>query len=529
MNNRFLKALCAGLATVVLASPAAVAGLSIEMTNTITVTTTSAVVRLKVVTNDEAAAQGWLYWGLTNNGNNATWPTTNAVGAVITGSVYTVSLSGLTAGTTYWATAYATNGATNAWATWQTNFNTLATYAPTSILVSAYPSGVLRAPANFFGANGMATSNDLAATTNALRILLQSLIQSGDLSATNYSDAVTNALRIWTESRVGTATQTIAAATISGTITNPVNSSNVKEGGTNILQTAINAADDAATFNAELTNHEAQVGSAAHSAMVTNGATFNAGGATNLNATELRTGTVPPARLSGITSNQIDATTDAAYSGTSTSDVQAIVNDMAGTGTYHYATSAGTAATATSLVGVVTGSILTNASAFDTAGAAAAITNGCASGTNLSGSVFVNGRITSVGTAFTGAGTTAVQAAVAPVGYLLPESTSTLATVTQLNTATNSAVTAATNLVQTVGYLQSTNTPTAGQMLYASGTTKSNLYFGAAPTGGSSFNQTNATMYGWLSLSNLVFTSASGTYTNTITFNGTGMVSTITP
>lgn len=71
--------------------------------------------------------------------------------------------------------------------------------------------------------------------------------------------------------------------------------------------------------------------------------------ATNTIAAASLTGTINNARLSGITSNQIDAATDAAYrsTATSTSDVQAIVNAMAATGTYYYATSAGTAMDAT--------------------------------------------------------------------------------------------------------------------------------------------------------------------------------------
>jgi hypothetical protein len=66
--------------------------------------------------------------------------------------------------------------------------------------------------------------------------------------------------------------------------------------------------------------------------------------ATNIIAAESLSGTVALARLSGITSNQIDATTDAAYrggGGTSTSDVQAVANEMAGTGTYYNASNLG--------------------------------------------------------------------------------------------------------------------------------------------------------------------------------------------
>jgi hypothetical protein len=57
---------------------------------------------------------------------------------------------------------------------------------------------------------------------------------------------------------------------------------------------------------------------------------------------------------------------------------------------------------------------LTNAADFDVAGAAAAVTNGLPSGTNLTGSVFANGRLTALGSAFTGAGTSAVQTIITP-------------------------------------------------------------------------------------------------------------------
>jgi hypothetical protein len=54
------------------------------------------------------------------------------------------------------------------------------------------------------------------------------------------------------------------------------------------------------------------------------------------------------------------------------------------------------------------------------------------------------------------------------------------------------------------GNLSATNTPTAGQMLYAGDTTMTNLYFGAAPAGGgaSSGNWTNYI----LNASNFVYT-----------------------
>jgi hypothetical protein len=51
----------------------------------------------------------------------------------------------------------------------------------------------------------------------------------------------------------------------------------------------------------------------------------------------------------------------------------------------------------------------------EAAGTAAAITNGCASGTNLSGSVFSNGLIKTIGSAFTAAGSNAVLGVVGTV------------------------------------------------------------------------------------------------------------------
>jgi hypothetical protein len=64
------------------------------------------------------------------------------------------------------------------------------------------------------------------------------------------------------------------------------------------------------------------------------------------------------------------------------------------------------------------------------------------------------------------------------------------------NVVTNGAT--VTNTLQLGGiaagsWLRATNTPSAGQMLYATDTSPTNLYFGAAPAGGGTGNQTPVT------------------------------------
>ena len=153
------------------------------------------------------------------------------------------------------------------------NLNVSSAPWPTSLTVTATATNVLFR--DLIGApdDNAALSNRFAAATNAVTTNLLAQIAAGDAANSNNTASATN------------------------TVT------------TNLL--AQIAAGDAANSN----NTSAL--------------------ATNLNANNLAAGTVPLARLSGITSNQIDAATDSAYrgsDGTSTSDVQAVVNNMNATG-----------------------------------------------------------------------------------------------------------------------------------------------------------------------------------------------------
>jgi hypothetical protein len=120
----------------------------------------------------------------------------------------------------------------------------------------------------------------------------------------------------------------------------------------------------------------------------------------------------------------------------------------------------------------------------------------------------------------------------------------------------NTSLTAADSLmlggIAAGSWLRATNTPSAGQMLYATDTSPTNLYFGPAPAGGgldlagtnyfrNAVNLTNlpsagivtnnqvTVTFGTLCVTQLVWVSPSGAYTNWMYFNGTGIVSTILP
>lgn len=157
------------LTIALLTSVAARADLSLAPSNAIAVTRTNAVISCGV-SNTAASAVLWLYWGTNSGGTNATaWSNTNALGAS-SSSNRTVTLSNLTAATTYYWAGYATNGATSAWSS-VTNFATLTVPAATYAAAMVNPTnGLLQKPtaALFRAANDIASETDRVGGTAAL-------------------------------------------------------------------------------------------------------------------------------------------------------------------------------------------------------------------------------------------------------------------------------------------------------------------------------------------------------------------------
>ena len=195
------------------------AALSLTPSNAVSITRTNATLYCGV-SNTESSAAFWFYWGTNNQSTNAAlWSNTNAMGAS-SSSNRTVTLSNLTASTTYYWVGYATNGATSAWSS-VTNFTTLTVPSAVYAGVMVNPSNnVLQVPtaANFRSANDIASQTHVDNVSNLITAAASFLSVSNiAVYGSNTASAATGQITVAALAITGHVAQ-VAAAISNGTV-----------------------------------------------------------------------------------------------------------------------------------------------------------------------------------------------------------------------------------------------------------------------------------------------------------------------